>query len=604
MTHTTSSCNSTFSLDPTQPALLILGAGLMQRPAIQAAKSLGCQVVLVDGNPQALCVPEADFFVHLDLKDKDGIKELALQLLSQGCLQGVFTAGTDFSATVSYVGEACGFPVHTYQAACNASDKALMRSCFQKASVPSPAFTQVASLASQGDQSGAQVQRQPGTHFQSQPGTHFQSQPGTHFQNQLEALLSQNTLFGHYPLVVKPVDNMGGRGCRLAGSQQELVAAIQDAQAHSRSGRAIVEEYMDGPEFSIDALVYNGTVTICGFADRHIFFPPYFIEMGHTIPTSICQKDKLALIATFVEGIHALGLTCGAAKADIKLTAKGPMVGEIAARLSGGYMSGWTFPYSSDFFLTQQAAALALGREPELLLECRRPVEGLPQNLPFTVYEVASQRYCGERAWISIPGKVKAVHGLEKAASCAGVQDVLPRSKAGDMVTFPRNNVEKCGNILAVDTTWEGAATKAQQAVKTIILQLEPHQAETDSFLSRPLEQENSFPPAAFTLSQPQRQELSVYLSSLQSDFDPTKTLLEQLPPCLLPHLDSLVDWNYRSLRETVVLAQEILSTSIQATFHGGKSFHHGKTPSLAELWQACILGGVQGLLYVLESSR
>ena len=246
MTHTTSSYNSTFSLDPTQPALLILGAGLMQRPAIQAAKSLGCQVVLVDGNPQALCVPEADFFVHLDLKDKDGIKELALQLLSQGCLQGVFTAGTDFSATVSYVGEACGFSVHSYQAACNASDKALMRSCFQKASVPSPAFTQVASLASHGDQSGVQVQ--------SQPGTHFQNQPGTHFQSQLEALLSQNTLFGHYPLVVKPVDNMGGRGCRLAGSQQELVAAIQDAQAHSRSGRAIVEEYMDGPEFSIDAL--------------------------------------------------------------------------------------------------------------------------------------------------------------------------------------------------------------------------------------------------------------------------------------------------------------------------------------------------------------
>ncbi len=576
MTNTISSCNSSLSIDSMKPSILILGAGLMQRPAIQAAKSLGCQVVLVDGNPQALCVPEADLFVHLDLKDKEGIKELALQLLSQGSLQGVFTAGTDFSATVSYVGEACGFSVHSYQAACNASDKALMRSCFQKASVPSPAFTQVASLASQGNQSEAPL------------------------QDQLKDLLSQNDLFHHYPLVVKPVDNMGGRGCRLASSQQELMTAIQDAQAHSRSGRAIVEEYMDGPEFSIDALVYNGTVTICGFADRHIFFPPYFIEMGHTIPTAICQKDKLALIATFVEGIHALGLTCGAAKADIKLTAKGPMVGEIAARLSGGYMSGWTYPYSSDFFLTQQAEAIALGREPDRLLECRRPLEGLPPNLPFTVYEVDSQRYCGERAWISIPGKVKAIHGLERASACVGVHDVLPRAKKGDMVTFPRNNVEKCGNILAVDTTWEGAASKAQQAVKTIILQLEPHQEETDCFLSLPqteLRQENSFPPAAFILSLQQRQELISYLSSPQGDFDPAKTLLEQLPPCLLPCLDSVVDWNYRSLRETVVLAQEILATSIQVPFCSGKS------PSLARLWQSCILGGVQGLLYVLESS-
>ena len=52
-----------------------------------------------------------------------------------------------------------------------------------------------------------------------------------------------------------------------------------------------MEEYMEGPEFSIDALVYDGTMTITGFADRHIFFPPYFIEMGHTMPTRI-SKDK------------------------------------------------------------------------------------------------------------------------------------------------------------------------------------------------------------------------------------------------------------------------------------------------------------------------
>ena len=72
-----------------KPSILILGAGLMQRPAIQAAKSLGCQVVLVDGNPQALCVPEADLFVHLDLKDKEGIKELG-----DGVYYEVLTEGT------------------------------------------------------------------------------------------------------------------------------------------------------------------------------------------------------------------------------------------------------------------------------------------------------------------------------------------------------------------------------------------------------------------------------------------------------------------------------------------------------------------------------
>jgi hypothetical protein len=154
---------------------------------------------------------------------------------------------------------------------------------------------------------------------------------------------------------------------------------------------------------------------------------------------------------------------------------------------------------------------------------------------------------------------------------------------------------------MAVDTSWEGAASKAQQAVKAIVLQLEPHQAETDSFLSLPpheLRQENAFPPAAFVLPPSQREELTSYLSSQQGDFDPGKRLLEQLPPCLLPCLDSLVDWNYRSLRETLLLAQEILDAQIQDG-SSGKS-----TPSLVRLWQSCILGGVQGLLYVIESSH
>lgn len=568
MTKAPSSCNTSSAAEFSQNqnrTILILGAGLMQRPAIQAAKSLGCQIVLVDGNPQALCVPLADTFVHLDLKDREGIKALALELHSQGRLQGVFTAGTDFSSTVSYVGEACGFAVHSYQAACNASDKALMRACFRNNGVPSPAFLTV-EANSQVALTGAEI----------------------------------TSFFNNYPLVVKPVDNMGGRGCRLAHSQRELADAIKDAQANSRSQRAIVEEYMEGPEFSIDALVYNGSVTICGFADRHIFFPPYFIEMGHTIPTAFSQNDQLALIATFVEGIHALGLTCGAAKADIKLTPKGPMVGEIAARLSGGYMSGWTFPYSADFFLTQQAVAIALGQEPGELLSRRRLVEGLPQNLPFTVYQVDSHNHCGERAWISIPGKVASIHGLEEAAGCAGVKDVLSRCKPGDTVTFPKNNVEKCGNILAVDKTWEGAATKAQQAVKTILLELEPNQKETDAFLAAPasqLRQENSFPPAAFILPKHLEQELMQYLSHQKEKFNPEKSLLEQVPSHLLSCLDSLVDWNYRSLRETILMAQEILDAKDKSSTSCGRCL------SLVELWRACILGGVQGILYVIESS-
>jgi hypothetical protein len=75
-------------------------------------------------------------------------------------------------------------------------------------------------------------------------------------------------------------------------SSSELAAAWKDAVSHSRSGRAILEEYLDGPEFSLDAIVHSGTITIRGIADRHIHFEPYFIEMGHTMPTAYGSGNR------------------------------------------------------------------------------------------------------------------------------------------------------------------------------------------------------------------------------------------------------------------------------------------------------------------------
>ena len=53
--------------------ILILGASLLQKPAIQSAKELGCKVFVVDGNPNALCVPLADVFEQIDLKDEEKV---------------------------------------------------------------------------------------------------------------------------------------------------------------------------------------------------------------------------------------------------------------------------------------------------------------------------------------------------------------------------------------------------------------------------------------------------------------------------------------------------------------------------------------------------
>ncbi|GAB1483892.1 hypothetical protein MASR2M78_27080 [Treponema sp.] len=120
--------------------ILILGAGVMQGPALRLARARGLRTVAVDGDAEAPCRDLADQFEHIDLKDKEGIEGFARTLVSSGGLDGIMTAGTDFSASVAWVAERLGLPGIPYEVALNASDKARMRDCFKAASVPSPEF--------------------------------------------------------------------------------------------------------------------------------------------------------------------------------------------------------------------------------------------------------------------------------------------------------------------------------------------------------------------------------------------------------------------------------------------------------------------------------
>ena len=558
--------------------IIILGAGVMQGPAIEIAKELGFYTIAVDGSKEAPNISMADQFEQIDLKDKEGIETFAQTLQTKSSRLGIVTAGTDFSASVAWVAEKLELPGIPYEAALNASDKSRMRECFKKASLPSPEFYTI-----------------------------------TAKDNFYESSLK-------FPVVIKPVDNMGSRGCRRVDSIEEFPQAAKAAIDFSRSGRAIVENFMDGPEFSVDAICCHGEITICGLADRHIFFPPYFIEMGHTMPAVISEENQTAMLDTFCKGIHALGLAgeknIGAAKGDIKLTSRGPMIGEIAARLSGGYMSGWTYPYSSGVQPIRAAILAAMGRKPDNLVPIKK----------FT---------CAERAFISIPGTVKQILNTENAKNIPNVKDLFLRIKKGDKVTFPENNVTKCGNILAAAETREEAINAGETAAKTILIHLDPADDETGKFLFfspdkkdaepkvRKEQRENLFPPDAFRLND----ELYSELFRLPETFIGRAVKCEEPPSAPAKHgsmylcakklrlipfpaftSSGLRDYMGRTAGETLdavrrltgleipVIDQE--ETTLQSTGENadnqirlGRSF-----------WAALIRGSYQGAVYYIEN--
>ena len=527
--------------------ILVLGAGLMQLPAIEAVKELGYKALVIDADPSAVCVHAADRFENIDLKDREKIAELALSLGSS--LKAVFTAGTDFSASVAYAAEKCSLPGHSYEACLNASNKVRMRKCFETAGVPSPSFMQITR--------------------------------GSIAQFLSEGKLEEMT----FPKVIKPSDNMGARGCRLIRSKKEFLPAVEDAVRNSRTASSILEDYMEGPEFSIDALVYDGTFTITGFADRHIFFSPYFIELGHTMPSAAAEEKKTELIKTFARAVKALGLTRGAAKADIKFTSSGPMIGEVAARLSGGYMSGWTYPYSSGLNLTKEALKLSLGLNPDELEKRRVPVNGITDG-NFKIYEVPSEKVSAERAWISIPGTISTVNQVNKIESLPFVKNVFFRNHEGDHVDFPRNNVSKCGNAISVSADYSLAVKAAEYAVSNMVLRLLPDCQETEIFLNgyeRP--DEEGFPYSAFSLSDTQKLTLENFSesnpklrsSSLGSVFE------SEVSSDIL----NLKDFNHRTVSETLRIFG--LFSDPEMEF------------DTAEFCKALIRGGIQGILYLAD---
>ncbi|MCL2762563.1 MAG: ATP-grasp domain-containing protein [Treponema sp.] len=528
--------------------IIILGAGIMQGPAIRIAKELGFFTIVADGSVAAPHIGLADQFAHIDLKDKEGIEAFARSLPSLG---GIMTAGTDFSATVAWVAERLGLPGIPYEAALNASDKARMRACFDKAGLPSPPYTTI---------------------------TNTNSSPTPH-----------PPLPTPFPIVIKPVDNMGGRGCRRVDTMEEFHEAAADALRFSRSGRAIVEAFMPGPEFSVDAIVYHGEIIICGLADRHIYFPPYFIEMGHTMPSYFPPAQQEAILAAFCAGVHALGLagtdSIGAAKGDIKLTPNGPMLGEIAARLSGGYMSGWTYPYASGVEPTRAAILAAMGRKPE----------GLTPLKNWT---------SAERAFISIPGTVKkiSVCTTNQHEPTQTIKNMFFRVQEGDKVNFPENNVSKCGNIISAAPDAATAITAAETAARSILIHLDPTDQETAAFLF-PIHPQ-VFPPDAFQLDI----ELKKALDSLPfASFANSAPLCENIPVIAFPAFtaSNLTDYMGRTVAESLQAVRELTGLSLPEITEETLKLADNNSRFLGKsFWAALVRGGYQGAVYYIEGNH
>jgi biotin carboxylase len=172
-----------------------------------------------------------------------------------------------------------------------------------------------------------------------------------------------------YPVVVKPRAMAASLGAVLVTDPGELAARFAFARDAYIPGAwrydvgVLVEEYLTGPEISVDSAVHDGRVYPMFVAHKEVGYPPYFEEVGHVVDARdplLADPDLLTLLQDTHTG---LGFTDGMTHTEVKLTPAGPKIIEVNGRLGGDLI-----PYlglrASGIDPGLAAAAVACGREP------------------------------------------------------------------------------------------------------------------------------------------------------------------------------------------------------------------------------------------------
>jgi len=358
-------------------AIIVVSAGIMQIPALKVAKDMGLTVIATDRNPDAIGFQYCDHAVTLDSKDAEGHAKFALENREKLNIKAAF-AGSDCAITVSAITNALGLSGIPMDVAKRSNNKALMKERWIRDKVPTPYGAEVTTI------------------------------------KEAQAILKH---IG-FPAIVKAVDNAASRGSMKIDSEGQLQQAIENAKAASTTGTAIIEEYIVGNEQSVESIVWQGRHYPVSIADRIFGYHPYHIETAHVDPSTLPSEQKKRIYEVADAAADSLGIDFGPAKADMIWTAKGPMILEMPARLSGGFHSQYTTPLSSGKNPIRAVMEIALGRDLDETL-----IRG-------------TQSLTSICAGIFPPkGQLKSIFGVEDALRIDGVEEVI-------ITKYPEDDIE------------------------------------------------------------------------------------------------------------------------------------------------------------------
>ena len=385
--------------------LLIIGASILQLPAIKKAKELGHYVAVADFNPNAVGIPFADKFYNASTIDIDAICEVAKDFQPDG----IMTLATDMPMrSIAAATSLLGLPGISMDTAIKSTDKGEMIKAFKEHGVESPWFYII----------------------------------------EKEKQLREVMPCIEYPCILKPTDNAGSRGVMLVNSETELMEAYQYSVSQSRGGWVILEEYMTGPEVSVEVMVVDGEPHVLQVTDKLTTGAPYFVEMGHNQPSMLPTNDVERIKDLACRAVKSVGINCGPSHVEIKLTPSGPKMVELGARMGGDCITTHLVPLSTGVDMIKATIDVSLGLTP---------------NITPTLQKGSAIRF------LDAPnGIIKVIEGIEKAQNIGGVREVSLTKTIGDEVTDIHSSLDRCGFVIAQCDSANEAIDVCEKAKKEI----------------------------------------------------------------------------------------------------------------------------------------
>ncbi|MDZ5472993.1 ATP-grasp domain-containing protein [Bacillus sp. 31A1R] len=257
-----------------------------------------------------------------------------------------------------------------------------------------------------------------------------------------------------FPVMVKSPKSTGSKDALLAENKKQLEKNLVKLQEKYPKDLLIIEEYIDGDQYLVEALIHNGKIHIAGVLEQEITKGKRFIVTGYGVLAEVPDKLEKEINQVLQSIVTRLNLHNGALHLEMRRSKNGWKLIEINPRISGGAMNKM-LQAAFGFNLVEETIKLYLGEEPYLHRKTN--------NFVFTQHLIVSNK-----------GILEKVTGRNRATHSPGVVEVYVKPKKGTLLTPPLSMGHRYAYVIAKGNSME----EAKQLAKTAANEIKFHMVE------------------------------------------------------------------------------------------------------------------------------